>query len=234
MSHPSPATDSGPAGAIWRLGDDAAGAYAIHRIALEHAPAGMVRPDSLASIARHSGSDGAMLGCYLDNGTLIAYGLLALRAPVVDELADKLGVGASRLCVLDGAAALPQYRGFGLHHAAIERRLAHALACGSALAAATVAPANLRALRSLLRAGLRIRGFAPMYGTLPRLIMQRDLQQPEPAPAPVCRVPAGDIAAHSAALAEGLTGYACERHADGPWRVLYGRAVQAPSSPSSP
>jgi len=233
MSQPPPATETGLAGATWRVCDDATGAYAIHRIAFEHAPPGMVRSDPASHFDRHTGADGVMLGCYLDDHKLIAYGLLALRSPIVGELAAKLEVEAQRLCVLDGAAALPQYRGFGMHHAAIEQRLAYALASGTGLAAATVSPANLRALRSLLRAGLRIRRFSFMYGELPRLIMQRDLQRPVPRVDHVRDVPAGDVAAHQAALGDGLTGYACHRHDNGAWVVSYGHPAQAPSSPSS-
>lgn len=211
---------------IWRQSDDAAGACAIHRIAFERAPPGMVRRDGMDHFSAYTGRDGVTLACY-DNDTMVAYGQLGLRSAVVGELAAKLGADPDRLCVLDGAAALPSWRGFGMHHASIEQRLAYAAASDRPLVAATVSPGNLRALRSLLRAGLQIRAFAPMYGGLPRLIVQRDLRLPPAIPEPVLEVPSGDEHAHRAALADQLAGYACRQQADGSWSVLYG---YAPSS----
>lgn len=224
MSHPRPDDSAGapPAGLTWRRSDDAASAFAIHRIATANAAPGIVRRDELAYFQAYTGDDGVLLACY-DQGAMVAYGLLGLRSAVVGQLAAQLGGQAHRTCVLDGAAALPSWRGVGMHQAAIEQRMAYAAAAQRTLVAATVSPSNLRSLRSLLRAGLRIRAFAEMYGGFPRLLLQRDLLCPDIVPECVQEVAAGDEGAHRAALAAGLAGYACRQQHGGNWTVLYGR-----------
>lgn len=223
-SRPQFLPGAGPARATWRLTDDAAAAHALHSAVLAVAPGGIVRPDPLAHFTAHTGQLGVTLGCFLDSGAMVAYGVLGLHSPVVGHLADLLAVDQRQLCVLDGAAALPEWRGYGVHQAAIEQRIAFGAAAARPLVAATVSPHNLRALRSVLRAGLRIERFGMLYGGLPRLIVLRHPRAAPPRLEQARLVEAGDHDGHQAALADGLVGYGCLQRDDGAWLVQYGAA----------
>lgn len=206
--------------------DEAAQVHALHAAVLAKTPSGMVRPDELAHFERHVEAQGRILGCYAD-GELVAYGVLGMDSHAVDHMAELLDAGAAqraRLCVLDGAASLPQWRGRSLHCVAIAERMALGLRLGRTLVAATVAPENMRSLRGLLKEGFTIRRYALVYGGLPRLIVQNDLAQRPPAWRKQHHVGAGDHAGHQSALAEGLTGYACWQDEERRWHVDYGRA----------
>lgn len=205
----------------WRLTVDTERIDAICQAALAGTPPGMVRPDTPAHFAAHCGAAGHMLGCFLDTGEMIAYGVLGLRSAAVDDLAGLLGAEQARFCILDGAAALPQWRGFGLHNDAIARRLAYAAARGLTQVGATCAPENIRSVRALLRAGMAVRGFAPMYGGLPRLLLLHDGQAKAPPPR-ATSVFVTDHASHQAALARGLSGTVCRQDEQGRWLVDYG------------
>lgn len=207
----------------WRPTRDAARAQAIHAIAVAKAPAGMVRPDGLQHFERNMGPDGHTLGCFLDTGDMVAYGVLALRSDTVDQLAELLGVAAERFCVLDGASALPQWRGFGLHYEGIEARIGHAATLGLNEIGATVAPENIRSVRGLLKAGLVVRAFARMYGGLARLVVHRDTQASVGPWTCEAKVLITDLDGHQEALAGGLIGHACTPLVDGRWVIEYGR-----------
>lgn len=215
-----------PAVFSWRLTDDAAAVHAIHTAVLAQAPVGMVRADPFSHFIDHVDRLGVTIACHLDDGKMIGYGVLGLRSPVVNELADLLGIDAQRLCVLDGVAVLPQWRGHGMHQAAIEQRIAHATAVGRMQIVATVSPQNLRALHSLLNSGMLVHGFALMYAGLPRLIVQHALQLARPCFESVVAVRLPDHAAHQAALSEGLIGYACRQDDGENWLLHYGRTSQ--------
>jgi hypothetical protein len=206
----------------WQPTQDAVAVHALHREVLARTPAGMVRPDPLCHFEAHAGEAGQTLGCYAADGSLAGYGILGLRSRTVDHLADMLGADAATLCVLDGAAALPEWRGYGIHRLAIAQRLALARSLKRALVAATVAPENVRSMRGLLDAGLRIRRFATLYGGLPRLVLQGDLARSRPTPTPELSVPVRDLAAHRNALDAGLTGCGCRKEVSGDaWLVDY-------------
>lgn len=206
----------------WRLTQDSARVFAIHRAARDKAPPGMVRVDSLEHFAQQCGQQGEMLGCYLDTGEMIAYGVIALRSPTFDHLADMLAAQRGRFCVLDGAASLPEWRGFNLHHEAIARRIAYAAQRGLTQVGTTVAPSNIRSVRGLMRSGLAIRGFARMYGGQARLVLCRDGLLPPRVYGRELSVAISDIEAHQDALAAGLLGYACRQDEFGGWLIDYG------------
>jgi hypothetical protein len=206
----------------WQPTQDAVAVHALHREVLTRTPPGMVRPDPLSHFEAHAGETGQTLGCYAADGSLAGYGILGLRSGTVDHLADMLGADPATLCVLDGAAALPEWRGYGIHRLAIAQRIALARSLGRMLVAATVAPENVRSMFGLLDAGLFIRRFATLYGGLPRLVLLGELARRPPAPTPQLSVPARDLAAHRAALDAGLTGYGCRKEEAGDaWVVDY-------------
>ena len=207
---------------FWQPSDDAGAACAIHRAAIAPAPAGLVRPDPLSHFENHTGRDGVILACMRGAGQMVGYGVLGIDSPTAVHLADLLGADAARFAILDGAAALPEWRGYGLHQAAIAERIACASARGRTLIGATVAPRNLRSLCSMFRAGFTVHAAGLMYGGLERLLLLRDtLNDAQPA-APVLRVDAGDFCAHQAALAAGLAGLDLRQEPGGAWRVGYG------------
>jgi GNAT superfamily N-acetyltransferase len=213
-----------PTQLTWQLTQDAGRVHALHRQVLARTPDGMVRPDPLSHFEAHAGESGQTLGCYAADGSLAGYGILGLCSLTVDHLADMLGADAAALCVLDGAAALPEWRGHGIHSLSIIRRIALARSLGRTLVAATVAPDNVRSMRGLLDAGLRIRRFATLYGGLPRLVLQGELTCGLPPPCLTLSVPVRDLAAHRNALDAGLTGYGCRREAGDAWVVDYAAA----------
>ncbi|MES2259262.1 MAG: hypothetical protein V4724_12115 [Pseudomonadota bacterium] len=212
---------------VWRTmrADEAADIYALHRGVFEKTPAGMVRPDDLDHFESHVDALGRILGCFAD-GDLVAYGVLGMDSHTVDHLAELLGASAAdraRMCVLDGAASLPEWRGRSLHCVAIEERMALGSSLGRTLVAATVAPENMRSLRGLLKEGFTVRRYAVVYGGLVRLIVQNDLaQQPPPVWRKRQHIASGDRAGHQRALSEGLVGYACWTDEAHQWYVDYG------------
>lgn len=212
----------------WRIvrPDEAADVHALHTTVLAATPSGMVRPDQLAHFELHTQAQGRILGCYAD-GELVAYGVLGMDSHTVDHLAALLEANAAqraRMCVLDGAASLPEWRGRSLHCVAIAERMALGLSLDRTLVAATVAPENMRSLRGLLKEGFTIRRYALVYGGLPRLIVQNDLASQAPAWRKQCHVAAGDHAGHRRALAEGLIGHGCWQDEETRWHVDYGQA----------
>ncbi len=209
----------------WRPTLDAVRLHAIHSEVIARTPDGMVRLDSLEFFQQHVQARGVILGCFLDDEQMIAYGVLSMHAPVVDHLAAILDADRSRFCVLDGASAQPTWRGQSLHQAAIEQRFLHASALGRTLIGATVAPHNLRALRSLFHAKLEVHAYGLMYGGMVRLIVKRDLALPVPDWRRVCQVDVSDHAGLQAALADGLVGHACSQHAKGSWQIDFGKTI---------
>ena len=208
----------------WLVSADPAAVHAIHGAAIAGVPRGMVRPDSLAHFEQHSGRDGATLVC-LSGSAMVAYGVLGIDSGMAEHLAALLKADPARFAILDGAGALPAWRGYGLHQAAIEQRTGHAAALGRTLIGATVSPRNLRAMASMFRAGFTIHGSALLYGGHERLLMQRDTLG-APLQAPLEReIDALDWTAHQDALAGGLVGVRLRQGPDGRWHVGYGAAM---------
>jgi hypothetical protein len=218
---PKPVADTAAA-LVWLASADAAAAYGVHTAAIAGVPAGMVRPDPLSHFQQHVERDGCLLGCIDATGTMVGYGVLGIDSPMACHLAQLLGADPARFAVLDGAAALPQWRGYGLHQQAIDQRIACASARGRSSIGATVSPNNLRALRSLFHSGFRIEGFARLYGAMERLLVLRDTRAPVPQDRIAIWIDATDSGAHQAALASGLAGLALRQDADARWRVGYG------------
>lgn len=199
----------------------------LHATVNATTPPGMVRLDDRCHFERHVEERGLILGCFVD-GELVAYGVLGLDSPTVDHMAHLLHLTESereRLCVLDGAATLPQWRGHHLHCRCIEERMALGRQLGRTLVAATVAPENLRSLRGLLKEGLVVRRYAQLYGGLARLVLQRDLLAAPQRRATRMQVEAGDHEGHQRALADGLQGYQLVQDSHGKaqrWLLEYG------------
>lgn len=212
----------------WRTmrADEAVAVHALHAHVASLTPAGMVRPDRLDHFEKHVAECGRILGCFAD-GELVAYGVLGLDSPTVDHMAELLDLdaaGRARMCVLDGAASLPEWRGRRLHCAGIEERMALGKELGRTLVSATVAPENMRSLRGLLLEGFVVRRYAIVYGGLARLVVQRDWLAPAPSFGEArLRVSAGDHQGHRQALAEGLVGYRCWQDGAQQWFVDYGQ-----------
>lgn len=211
----------------WRVmrPDEATTVHALHAAVLARTPSGMVRPDALSHFEQHTEKLGRILGCFAD-GELVAYGVLGIHSETVHHLSDLLQLSAAeraRLCVLDGAASLPAWRGHSLHCVAIAERSALGRSLGRSLVAATVAPENLRSLRGLLKEGFTIHDFGYVYGGLARLIVKHDLLAPATAWRTASTVAVSDYSAHQAALARGLVGHACTQDADKNWHIEYGQ-----------
>ncbi len=206
----------------WRESDDAERMFALHTQVVAKTPAGMVRPDTLEHFQRHTGAWGETVACFLDNEELVAYGVLGLDSPTVSHLAHMLDADPARFCVLDGASALPEWRGHGLHSAAIHERLRHALTLGRPLVGATVSPDNMRSMRGLFGASFEVHHFAIIYGGLTRLIMKRNLAAERQAWEREIGVRVTDHTGHRSALAAGLIGYALVQDGQGAWSIEYG------------
>ncbi|CAN7375826.1 hypothetical protein LJR289_002197 [Pseudoduganella sp. LjRoot289] len=216
---------------VWRLmrAEEAPLVHQLHCAVLALVPQGMVRPDDLGHFQSHAERQGRVLCCHAD-GELVAYGVLAMESHTVDHMAELLQAGPAdraRMCVLDGAASLPEWRGRRLHCAGIEERIALGQSLGRTLVSATVAPENMRSLRGLLLEGFSVRRYAIVYGGLARLVMLRDLAQPPVRWNKQHEVASNDHISHRMALSEGLVGYECWQDQDQRWYVNYGTAARA-------
>jgi hypothetical protein len=222
----------------WRITSDSGAVHGLLQRALANQPADWFRSVSPDHFSCYHGDLGRLLGCFRGDGALVAFGALALDLPVVTDLGSLLGVDAATLCVLDGSAVEREWRGHRLHEGAIVERLRHAVALGCSHAAATVAPLNRYSLRGLLLMGFELRRFDFVYGGLPRFVLYRpviaDLIRPHsqehagPDQARTWRHPdlslaLDDLAAHRAALADGLVGYDCRQTPQGDGLVDYRR-----------
>lgn len=210
----------------WRETHDAERVHEIHLLSTAASPKNMVRPDPLSHFTGHMGERGQTLGCFLDDGTMVGYGVLGMASPTVDRLAGLLQVAREELCLLDGASALPEWRGNGLHFAGIRERILLGQSLGRRYVGSTVAPENIRSVRGLFRSGLRVRQFAPMFGGLMRLIVMRDLQGAEPEWRHALDVALPDHDGHQKAVDDGMTGYRVKPLAGGSWVMEYGYPVE--------
>ncbi len=206
----------------WRESSDAPAALAVHRSAAGAAPNALVRQDALAHFARHCAQDGRLLGCFVDDGAMVAYGVLGLHSDAVRQLAALLDADPALLCVLDGAATLPEWRGHSLHVGAILQRVRLGAQLGRPSVAATVAPHNIRSLRALFHAAFTVHGYANLYGGVPRLLVRREAHSGAQLWRERALVPVAQPAQHQLALAAGLRGYACRQDDAGHWYIVYG------------
>lgn len=205
--------------------NEAEAVYRVHREALAGIAPGLVRPDTLEHFVAHTGPCGVTLGCFADDIGMVAYGVLGISSATAAHMTHMFAVEKTslhRFAILDGAASLPGWRGHHLHRESIRARLAYAAQAGRTLLGATVAPGNFPSLHGLLEAQFRISRFAMLYGGLPRLILRRDLSAPASQWVLRHKVAAADIRGHDMALAEGLTGFASSKDADGNPMVDYG------------
>ncbi|WP_334190284.1 hypothetical protein [Noviherbaspirillum sp.] len=211
----------------WRVlrKEEAPVAHAVHIEALSGQAAGLVRPDELSHFMRHMGEEGLLVGCFIADGQMVAYGVLGTASKTVSHMAELLEIDEadhSRFCVLDGVAALTAWRGYGMHRESIKERLRHAGQLGHTLVGATVAPGNIPSMRGLFEARFQVKKFSMLYGGLSRLVLKKDLKVAEPDWVLQHRVAATDEPGHQSALKEGLTGFGCSQREDGVWQVHYG------------
>ena len=210
---------------------DAKEAHRIHCEALQGSAHGLIRADGLDHFERHTGADGVMVCCRSASREMVAYAILGTNSHNADYLAGLMGISSTeraKFAILDGVATRPEWRGFHLHQASITERIHHARTIQRTLLAATVSPHNWFSLRGVLDAGFTITGFAVVYGGLDRLLFTRNLAVDDVVWTPAHSVVSDDIAAHQAALASGLQGYACNEASSGQWRVQYGRLADCP------
>jgi hypothetical protein len=208
--------------------DEAEAAFRLHLEAIANQAPGLVRPDDITHFVGHTNDAGRILACFTPHNQMVAYGVLGLASTTVSHMAELLHVGADarqRFAILDGVASLEEWRGLGLHRASIQHRVEAARSCGRNLIGATVAPGNGASLRGLLDCGFTVRGFAELYGGLPRLLMLRDLAQPVDAWEEYATVALSDQAGHCQALDQGWQGYAGVELEAGAWFVRYGIPV---------
>ncbi|MES2049162.1 MAG: hypothetical protein V4447_12235 [Pseudomonadota bacterium] len=212
---------------VWRKlrPDEAILAYQLHLTANAVTPAGLVRLDDLAHFSANIQDQGRILGCFVNDNEMVAYGILGMDTASNSKLCKLLDLPETELhnfASLDGAAALAPWRGNRLHRESIQARLAMAREQQRRYIGATVSPENINSMRGLLEAGFCIKNFAYLYGGLARLVMSLDLDAP-PSYWTLCgAVIASDQAGHQAALAKDLIGFDLTETRSGVCQVLYG------------
>lgn len=217
MSSQVEAEDGGPAhlGAIWLRPHDIPTMLDIHRRTVAAMPdPSLVRAEDEESFAAAFARGGAV-GVTVD-GALAGYGLVrGAGALPCDRLGLEGRVGVEDdLVILDGSAVAPQYRGQGVHRRLVAERLAIARTWGAAHVAATAAPRNAPSMSNLMRGGLVIVAHVTKsYGE--RYVLWRPMAGATMAAEPGELVPATDVAAARARLAERRVAFAVSADADG-------------------
>lgn len=212
---------------LWRKlrPDEAILAYQLHLTANADAAPGLVRADDLAHFNANIQDHGCILGGFVNDNEMVAYGILGMAPASNSKLCKLLGLSKADLpnfASLDGAAALAPWRGNHLHRESIRARLEIARAQQRRYIGATVSPDNINSLRGLFETGFRIKNFAYLYGDLARLLMLLDLDAP-PSSWTLCdAVIVGDYAGHQLAMAKGWLGYALTETTSDVDLVLYG------------
>ena len=205
--------------------DEAMLAYQLHLTANADSPPGLVRADNLAHFVANIQDQGRILGCFVSDKEMVAYGILGLAPENNRKIAQLLGLSEADLphfASLDSAAALAQWRGKRLHSESILQRLTIARAQHRKYIGATVSPDNINSLRGLLEAGFHIKNFAYLYGELARLVMLLDLDAPRTSWTLTDAVIVSDHTAHQATIANGARGYALTETRLGVYQMLYG------------
>ncbi len=218
---------TGNARVQWRtLGSGEAGlAYGLHLSATKSMQPGLVRLDDPDHFVRHAGEEGVIVGGFVKNEGLVAYGVMGVSSRTVDHMAQILRVDdkdRSRFGILDGAAVSPAWRGRGLHRKLIRARLRLASARNYSLIGSTVAPANVASLCGLLEENFRVCAFSELYGGQARLILEYDTLATKPQWALHRKVLSTDITGHQLALDAGLAGFTCSRGNGGAMLIHYG------------
>ena len=212
---------------LWRKlkPDEAILAYQLHLAANADTAPGLVRLDDLAYFVANIQDHGRILGCFVNDSEMVAYGILGMESGSNGKIIQLLGLPEAELhnfASLDGAAALAPWRGNRLHRESIQTRLEIGREQQRRYIGATVSPDNINSLRGLLETGFCIKNFAFLYGGLVRLVMLLELDAP-PSFWTLCgAVIASDHVGHQAALAKGWLGYGLSETGSGVCQVLYG------------
>ena len=212
---------------VWRKlrPDEAVLAYQLHLAANVHTPAGLVRPDDLTHFNANIQEHGRILGCFVNDSEMVAYGILGMEPSSNGKIIQLLGLPEAELAnfaSLDGAAALAPWRGNRLHRESIQARMEVGREQQRRYIGATVSPENINSLRGLLEAGFCIKNFGYLYGGLARLVTLLDLDAPPTSWALCGPVVASDYVGHQAALANGWFAYGLSETGSGVCQVLYG------------
>ncbi|MCF3935672.1 GNAT family N-acetyltransferase [Acuticoccus sp. M5D2P5] len=134
--------------------------YAVYTRALAAVPdPAAVRADAPSFFEEMFAVGGEIIG-FLDEGELVAYGVLR---PELDSEHDRAGLDGlvapgAMMRVLDGSAVCPAYWGRGVQRAVIETRISHAQTQGASDVIAKAAPRNVPSMRNLTKGGFRIVG----------------------------------------------------------------------------
>lgn len=203
--------------------DEAATAYALHRLVADGLPADLLATDSLKFFVDHAERIGRLLGIFTER-TLAAYAVLGLPGAGDDNFGRDHGLPEEvlpKVAHLDGVSVHPSYRGNRLHRLMSEWRMAEARTAGRSILLSTAAPGNHFSLDNLLASSLQIRGLKTKFGGL-RYLLRRDLDV-EVRPADAGQwVDARDYALQERLLQEGLRGWQARR---GEHREIYFAAV---------
>jgi hypothetical protein len=170
----------------------------------------ILRSDGQEFMRRNLADRGATFGVFRGD-ELIAYSVVAF--PGADEPCpsdDLPGIDFSRnqVAIYDGSGVLPDYRKNQLHATLNLFRKEFTRRQGRHHLYGTVSIYNDLSLGNHLSAGLLVRNITLKYGGMVRMIIHQDMRTvPVHIPGQESLVRMADVAAHTAALAQGLVGY---------------------------
>ena len=192
--------------------DDLDRLYKLHLAvvsALHHPHA--FRLDSRAFMEQQIERRGRTVGVFCA-GDLVAYAAISFPDGDPDNLGRDLPLPASELGKVanyDGSAVHPLYRGNQFQRRMTDVRHRCALLHGRNHILGTVSPFNPVSLQNFLALGCRVKGLKTKYGGMLRLIIHRDLLEPQPQaldPGSFIDVPLSDADAHVRLTRTGFQG----------------------------
>jgi GNAT superfamily N-acetyltransferase len=157
--------------------------HQVHRALLSALPHPHVfRADTIEHFERNLVGNGVTFGAFFED-RLVAYSAIEFGGPSAAQIKEAFPAALlpapARLAVHDGSGVLPAHRGHGLQSALNALRLYEARRRRYGHVVGTVSPGNPFSLRNHLRCGFEVRGYAEMYGGMPRWLI--GLEFPGPA-----------------------------------------------------
>lgn len=152
---------------------------ALHHEVVAALPADLVAHETDAFFADHLSRLGRIYGV-LEDGRLVAYGVLGLPRPDSPNFGSDHGLSAddlARVAHVDGVAVRPDRRGRHLHRLLIAHRLQEAERLGRSIVLSTAAPGNQPSLANLLACGFTVRALVEKFGGT-RYLLRHDLHAP--------------------------------------------------------
>ncbi len=142
---------------------------------------------------------GSIAGLFDIRGDLVAYGALTLPRPGESSRCDSLDLPADErhlTAYLASAMVRADWRGFGLHHALIEWRLALASALGRRHMVSATWPGNYRSWGHLTAHGVHGKKLVMIADGVWRLLVHRDLEShpPQADPSTTLLIPLSKLA----------------------------------------